>query len=82
MPELPEVEITVNSLKPKILNQKITGVWFDVPNFIKIPSPKEFEKEIKNLEIKDIKRLGKNILIFLSQNKVLLIHQKLTVLMN
>jgi len=78
MPELPEVEITVNSLKPKILNQKITGVWFDVPNFIKIPSPKEFEKEIKNLEIKDIKRLGKNILIFLSQNKVLLIHQKLT----
>ena len=78
MPELPEVEITVNSLKPKILSQKIIGVWFDAPNFIKKPSPKEFEKEIKNLEIKDIKRLGKNILIFLSQNKVLLIHQKLT----
>ena len=78
MPELPEVETTVNFLKPKILGQKITGVWFDAPNFIKNPSPKEFEKEIKNLEIKDIKRLGKNILIFLSQNKVLLIHQKLT----
>ena len=78
MPELPEVEITVNSLKPKILNQKITGFWCDALNFIKIPSPKEFEKEIKNLEIKDVKRLGKNILIFLSQNKVLLIHQKLT----
>lgn len=78
MPELPEVEITVNSLKPKILSQKIIGVWCDAPNFIKKPSPKEFEKEIKNLEIKDIKRLGKNILIFLSQNKVLLIHQKLT----
>jgi len=78
MPELPEVEVTVNSLKPKIIGQKIVGVWSDAPSLIKKISLKELEKEIKNLEIKDIKRLGKNILIFLSKNKVLLIHQKLT----
>ncbi len=85
MPELPEVETIVNDLRKKIVDRKITGVWFDAPKLIKKPKPKELEKQIKGLKIIDIKRRGKNILIYLTTNYklrttnyLLLIHQKMT----
>lgn len=78
MPELPEVQTIVNDLKKKIIGRKIAGVWFDAPKLIKKPKPKELEKQIKGLKIVDIKRRGKNILIYLTNDYLLLIHQKLT----
>ncbi|MCL5004519.1 MAG: bifunctional DNA-formamidopyrimidine glycosylase/DNA-(apurinic or apyrimidinic site) lyase [Patescibacteria group bacterium] len=73
MPELPEVETIVNDLRKKIVGRKITGVWFDIPKLRgKFP-----EKQIKGLKIVDVKRRGKNILIYLD-SKILLIHQKMT----
>jgi len=78
MPELPEVETIVNDLKKKIIGRKITGVWFDAPKLIKKPKPKDLEKQIKGLKITDIRRRGKNILIYLSKTYLLLIHQKMT----
>lgn len=98
MPELPEVETIVNDLKKKIIGRKIIGVWFDSPSqisfhktwegkqkIIKKLKPKDFEKQIKGLKIAEIKRRGKNILIYLSKTQnlktetyLLLIHQKMT----
>ena len=79
MPELPEVEITVRDLKKKIVGQEIKGFWTDVPKLIKKPgSFRALEKELKGKKIKEIQRIGKIILIILSNNSVLLIHQKLT----
>lgn len=78
MPELPEVQTTINDLNKEIIKRRITGVWFDAPSLIKKPKPKELEKQIKGLKIMGIKRRGKNILIYLSKNYLLLIHQKLT----
>ncbi len=78
MPELPEVQTVVNGLNKKITGRKITGVWFDFPKNIKKPKPADFEKQIKGLKIEKISRRGKNILIYLSQNYLLLIHQKMT----
>ena len=85
MPELPEVQTIVDDLNKKILGQRITGVWFDVPNLIKKPKAQALEKQIKGLKIIEIKRRGKNILIYLTNNQqpttnnyLLLIHQKLT----
>jgi len=87
MPELPEVQTIVDDLKKKIIGRKIIGAWFDAPKLIKKPKPAEFEKIIKGLKIIDIKRRGKNILIYLKkcqmsdvecQMFLLLIHQKLT----
>lgn len=78
MPELPEVETTVRDLRKKIINRKIISVWFDTPSLIKKPSPKEFVSKIKGLRIENLRRKGKNILIDLSKNQTLLIHQKLT----
>ncbi|XOA42679.1 MAG: DNA-formamidopyrimidine glycosylase [Candidatus Nealsonbacteria bacterium] len=79
MPELPEVETTVRGLKSKILGRKIKDVWIDFEKMVKKPKNfKEFKRKLKGKEIKNIKRRGKNILINLSNNKILLIHQKMT----
>ena len=78
MPELPEVQTIVSDLNKKIIGRKIIGVWFDAPKLIKKPKPTEFEKKIKGLKIIEIKRRGKNILIYLTGDKLLLVHQNLT----
>jgi len=79
MPELPEVETTVRDLKKEILGQKIEDVWSDFKKIIKKPkSFEELKKEIIKRKIENIERRGKNILFRLSNNKTLLIHQKLT----
>jgi len=79
MPELPEVETIVRGLRKKIIGKKIKDVWTDFKKTVKKPLNFEnFKKQIKGKEIKDIKRRGKNILIHLSNDKVLLVHQKMT----
>jgi len=78
VPELPEVETVVRDLRRKISGRTITGSWWDWAKIIKKPTPALFKRRIKGLEINDVKRRGKNILIYLSQDYVLLIHQKLT----
>jgi formamidopyrimidine-DNA glycosylase len=79
MPELPEVETIIRDLKKTILNRKIEDVWTDWKKMIKKPvNFEEFKKEIRDKKIEKIWRRGKNILFDLSDNKTLLIHQKLT----
>ncbi len=79
MPELPEVETIVRGLRKKILNLKIKDVWSDSKKLIKKPEDFEkFKKEIRGKKIEGVERRGKNILINLSDNKVILIHQKIT----
>lgn len=78
MPELPEVQTIVDDLNKKIIGRKIIGLWFDAPKLIKKPKAKELEKQIKGLKIVKIERRGKNILMHLTDARVLLIHQKMT----
>jgi formamidopyrimidine-DNA glycosylase len=79
MPELPEVETTVRGLKEKILERFFVDVWTDFQKLIKKPKTfEQFKKEIKGKKIENIWRRGKNIIFTLSENKSLLIHQKLT----
>jgi len=85
MPELPEVQTTINDLKKEIVGRKITSVWFDTPKIIKGLKPADFKKQIKGLKIEKVSRRGKNILIYLGQKSkvrdqkfLLLIHQKMT----
>lgn len=87
MPELPEVQTIVDDLNKKIIGRKIVGVWFDASKIIKKPKPSDLEKQIKGLKIVEIKRRGKNILIYLEKCQasgikcrmfLLLVHQKLT----
>lgn len=79
MPELPEVESIVRGLRKKILDKKIVDVWTDNKKTVKQPkSFNSFKKQLRGEKIKGVKRRGKNILIDLSGNKTLLIHQKMT----
>ena len=74
MPELPEVQTTVDGLNKKIRGLTITGVWTDWPKYLK----KGFAKEITGRKILKIWRVGKNIIFDLSGGKIMLIHQKMT----
>lgn len=90
MPELPEVETIVRDLRKKIIGRKIKSVWFDSPRQIFIqkissglrlaraPKLGDFEKQIKGLKIIDVQRRAKNILIYFTDGKMMLIHQKMT----
>lgn len=79
MPELPEVQTTVNGLNKKVLGKTIFGVWSDWKKIIKKPKDfSDFEKEIKNKKIIKIWRRAKNIIFNLSDENSLLVHQKMT----
>ncbi|PIW34772.1 MAG: hypothetical protein COW25_02260, partial [Candidatus Nealsonbacteria bacterium CG15_BIG_FIL_POST_REV_8_21_14_020_37_12] len=63
----------------KVLKRTFLNIWTDFPKMIKLPrSFEQFKKEIKGKKIQKVWRRGKNILFDLSENKTLLIHQKLT----
>jgi len=79
MPELPEVQTTVNGLKPKVLGRTFVDVWSDWEKLVKKPKDfKQFEKEIKNKKVNKIWRRAKNIIFDLSDGYSILVHQKMT----
>ena len=79
MPELPEVQTTINGLRRKILNKKILSVWSDWPKVAKSPMPfSAFQKLVSGKKIEEIERLGKNIIFYLSGSIVMVAHQKMT----
>ena len=78
MPELPEVETVCRSLRQCVLNKKIMSVQISLTKIIKQPTADEFAKKITGLEIVDIKRRGKYILIELEQEMVLVVHLRMT----
>lgn len=79
MPELPEVETTVRGLQKRIIGKTIIDFWSNHKKAIKKPKTfSSFEKGIIGEKVKEIRRIGKNIIIHLNSGKVLLIHQKMT----
>jgi len=78
MPELPEVENIVRYLNKTIIGFKITGAWTDWPKIVKNLSFDKFNKKITNRKILRIQRRAKYILIDLTGNKTLLLHQKIS----
>lgn len=91
MPELPEVETIASDLKKKIKGKKIARVWYDSPQQIHLElggarknlghHPKSrsvFEKLIVGKSVADVSRRAKNVLIYLSDNHILLVHPKMT----
>ncbi|MEI6057652.1 MAG: DNA-formamidopyrimidine glycosylase family protein [bacterium] len=86
MPELPEVQTTVDGLSSRIIGLTITDVWTDYnsafhtgkdsikdPAFFAI-----FKKKIIGASVTRITRHAKNILIHLSTGDTVLIHMKMT----
>ena len=79
MPELPEVQTTVNGLNAKVLSRTFVDVWSDWEKTIKKPKDfKDFKHEIKGKKIVRVWRRAKNIILELSDGYSLLIHMKMT----
>lgn len=86
MPELPEVQTTVNGLNETVIGKTITFLWSDLPqkNHSKKYEIKNlsfwnfFKKKTLGAKIKNIQRRGKNILISLNNGFTILIHMKMT----
>ncbi|MEK7641969.1 MAG: bifunctional DNA-formamidopyrimidine glycosylase/DNA-(apurinic or apyrimidinic site) lyase [Patescibacteria group bacterium] len=86
MPELPEVQTTVNGLQEHVVGLRITDVWSDYnsPHFkgsATIKDPLYFariKKRIIDTTIISASRRAKNILIGLSNGCTLLVHLKMT----
>ena len=77
MPELPEVETIVRDLRKEVLHRTFIDIWTDSKNMIKKETFESLKKKIIGKEIIGARRRAKNILIDLSDNYVLLIHQKI-----
>jgi len=78
MPELPEVETIIRDLNKTVKGLKITNAWVDWRKIVREPSYKEFIKQVKNRKILQARRRAKYILIDLSGNKTIIIHQKIS----
>lgn len=78
MPELPEVQTIVNDLRKEISGEKITGFWTDWKKSIKGCQLAEFKAKLNGEKIIAIERIGKNILLRLTHQKILLVHLRMT----
>jgi formamidopyrimidine-DNA glycosylase len=86
MPELPEVQTTVNGLKEHVVGLHIVDAWsdYDSPHYTgsdNIKDPKyfaQFRKKIMGRKIVSASRRAKNILIALDNGDVILVHMKMT----
>ena len=86
MPELPEVQTTVNGLNQTVKGKKIVDVQtnYNSPHYVgkdDIKNPKFFalfRKKVKGTKILKAERRAKNILIHLSNRYTILVHMKMT----
>jgi formamidopyrimidine-DNA glycosylase len=77
MPELPEVETIVRDLRKEVLHRTFIDIWTDAKRMIKKDTFESFKKKLIGKEIIGVRRRAKNILIDLSDDYILLIHQKI-----
>lgn len=86
MPELPEVQTTVNGINATSKGRTITNVWTSYNSAYhagkdNIKDPKffkSFKKKVIGAKIIKAERRAKNILIHLSGNNTILVHMKMT----
>lgn len=86
MPELPEVETTVRGLNRFVKGRRIAGVWTDMYSEFHAGKPnikdrrffREFRRHVAGKKILRAGRRGKNVLLFLADGPVILVHMKMT----
>lgn len=77
MPELPEVETIVRSLRTPLTGQQLTGGQILWPRTLSAPDPAEFTSRLPGQTIQGLGRRGKHILIHLDQD-TLIIHLRMS----
>ena len=79
MPELPEVEVIVNELRPQVVGRRIIDVQTDWPKYFRLPiAEADFRACIRGRRISAVDRRAKYVMIHLSGAHLLLVHQKIS----
>lgn len=78
MPELPEVQTTVNGVNETLKDAVILDVYHDWQKMFRDNSYKKVREVVRNAKIKNASRRGKHILIHLSNEHTLIVHMKMT----
>jgi formamidopyrimidine-DNA glycosylase len=76
MPELPEVETVVRTLRPILIGSTIDSITFRYAKMIH-PSPAVFEKNLKGQTFTKIERIGKFIIFFFTNQSVVVTHLRM-----
>jgi formamidopyrimidine-DNA glycosylase len=76
MPELPEVETVVRTLRPILIGSMIDSITFKYSKMIH-PSVSLFEKKLKGQTFKNIERIGKFIIFFFTNQAVVVTHLRM-----
>ena len=76
MPELPEVETVVRTLRPILIGSTIESMTFRYAKMIH-PTPAIFEKKLKGHTFTNIERIGKFIIFFFSNQSVVVSHLRM-----
>jgi formamidopyrimidine-DNA glycosylase len=77
MPELPEVETVVRSLRQPLIGRTVTRMWYDWPRTLRTPGPDEFAARIIGQTFRSVDRRAKYIVCALDQ-ELLIVHLKMT----
>lgn len=79
MPELPEVQTTVNYLNSELKGEVFSDLWTDAEKLLKKPASwTKFKGLIVESEVKNISRRAKYVIFHLSGEKTLVIHQRMS----
>jgi formamidopyrimidine-DNA glycosylase len=78
MPELPEVETTVNELRPHVAGKRIRKVDVLSEGTIAEPSAEEFRRGVAGREIVQVSRRGKHLIFDLDNGWTLIVHMRMT----
>lgn len=78
MPELPEVEHVVRSLRPAIVGRQIVSAELRLSRIAPGISRPAFARKLRGARIEGVSRRGKYILIELDQARILLVHLRMT----
>jgi formamidopyrimidine-DNA glycosylase len=77
MPELPEVETVVRSLRQPLIGHTVQAMWYDWSKTIQTPAPQAFADRIVGQTFQAVERRAKYIICVLDHD-LLVVHLKMT----
>ncbi|HVG35809.1 MAG TPA: bifunctional DNA-formamidopyrimidine glycosylase/DNA-(apurinic or apyrimidinic site) lyase [Pyrinomonadaceae bacterium] len=78
MPELPEVELVARALDKLTATRRILAAELLRPRLAPDTPPREFARLLKGARIESVRRRGKHLLLMLDNDRVLIVHLRMT----
>ena len=78
MPELPEVETTINDLRPSVIGRQIENVEVLAPATIAEPTAEKFRRGLAGRKIRNLSRRGKHLVFEMDDGRFWIVHLRMT----